>query len=86
MRRFLAKPTKSKIKWKTVFKIVFFIALLIFLTIFAADIIIKQGAKKYLYSDLGEVPENRAGLLLGCSRVLHSGQPNPFLNTGSKQQ
>ncbi len=32
----------------------------------------------YLYKDLNEIPANKVGLLLGTSKYLNSGEPNPY--------
>jgi SanA protein len=39
---------------------------------------IEHAAAQYLYSDTATIPHNKAGLLLGTSRLLHGGVPNDY--------
>jgi SanA protein len=48
------------------------------LTFYICDKIIEDAAKGKLYSDSGMIPYNRVGLLLGTSKTIVNGQPNPF--------
>jgi SanA protein len=55
------------------------------LLIIAAIIITRQcnnavedGSKGYIYTDLNKIPANKVGVLLGTSRHLTNGTPNPF--------
>lgn len=39
---------------------------------------VENGSKGYIYSDLNKIPANKVGVLLGTSRHLTNGTPNPF--------
>ena len=49
-----------------------------FLLLFGIDAFVKNRSEKQLYSDTETIPETPVGLLLGTSKLLSSGQPNPY--------
>lgn len=46
--------------------------------VFAAEYAVQRATDGRVYASAGEVPENRVGLLLGTSRTVRSGRPNPY--------
>jgi len=48
------------------------------IAIFVCNYIIIKRAAPYLYDDADDIPEHRVGLLLGTSKYLKGGDPNPF--------
>jgi SanA protein len=54
------------------------VALLLFGSIFFAASRVEQGAAETVYRDLAKLPHQRVGLVLGCSPVLSTGEPNWF--------
>lgn len=46
--------------------------------VFAAGHAVQRATDGRVYASAGEVPENRVGLLLGTSRTVRSGRPNPY--------
>lgn len=46
--------------------------------VFAAGYAVQRATDGRVYALAGEVPENRVGLLLGTSRTVRSGRPNPY--------
>lgn len=43
--------------------------------------LVRHSSAGKLYSSTAEIPHRRVGLLLGCSRQLGNGTPNPFFNS-----
>ena len=39
---------------------------------------VEEGSKGFIYTDLNKIPANKVGVLLGTSRHLSNGSPNPF--------
>lgn len=48
------------------------------LFIWQSNTTVENGAHPYLYNDLNKVPPNKVALVLGTSRLLSSGKPNPY--------
>jgi SanA protein len=46
--------------------------------LYYSDYQINHFSKGRIYSDLNEIPKNKVGLVLGTSRHMKNGQPNPF--------
>ncbi|GIV34544.1 MAG: hypothetical protein KatS3mg031_2079 [Chitinophagales bacterium] len=42
------------------------------------DAVVSWGSKSRIYSDIELLPYNKTGLVLGTSRYLHDGKPNPY--------
>jgi len=55
-------------------------AILCLCSVVLANVLVTQFAEGALYSDAGDVPYNEVGLLLGTSRYLGTGQPNPYFD------
>lgn len=54
------------------------LAFVAFGAIFVANRTVEQDTAPMIYSDITEVPHNKAGLLLGTSKTLRSGMPNQY--------
>ncbi|MCC7525756.1 MAG: YdcF family protein [Chitinophagaceae bacterium] len=54
------------------------VLLLVLLAVFFCDRAITNAAKGKLYSNIENIPYNKTGLLLGTSRYLVGGLPNPY--------
>ena len=54
------------------------IVLLALVLIIVSNIVVGVSSRSRLYSDINRVPTSRVGLLLGTSKYLHSGYPNPY--------
>lgn len=52
---------------------VLFVGLMIFI-----DASVSQKSTPFIESDLNDLPENKVGLLLGTSKFLQNGKPNPY--------
>lgn len=63
---------------KKYYKPVLAIALLLLLLIVWANIRISNSVKEYIKNNVAELPECKAGLLLGTSKFLRSGLPNEY--------
>lgn len=64
---------KKKIVWILVPMVIIF-----FLGLFLCNAIIDSNAEGKTYSNLEEIPQNRVGLVLGTSKRIRSGHPNPY--------
>ena len=64
---------KKKIVWILVPMVIIF-----FLGLFLCNSIIDSNAEGKTYSNLEEIPQNRVGLVLGTSKRIRSGHPNPY--------
>lgn len=47
-------------------------------TIFFCSYLISENAKDKLYDSISDIPANRVGVVLGTSKLLASGAPNPY--------
>lgn len=56
------------------------VAILAVVAVVFANVSVSRFAQGALYSDTKEVPYNQVGLLLGTSRYLGSGEPNPYFD------
>ncbi|MGJ8736950.1 SanA/YdcF family protein [Zobellia laminariae] len=63
---------------KRYYKIGGVLVLALFLFILLCDFIISSSAKGKTFSDPNEIPKNRVGLVLGTSKKLIGGLPNPY--------
>ena len=54
------------------------LAFVAFGAIFVANRTVEQDTAPMIFSDITEVPHNKAGLLLGTSKTLRSGMPNQY--------
>ncbi len=50
------------------------------LLVVCANVSVARTSAESLYSEIDEVPYNRVGLLLGTSRYLGGGEPNPYFD------
>jgi SanA protein len=48
------------------------------LLIFVCNMVIESSAKHKTYASVASIPKNRVGLVLGTSKKLVTGQPNPY--------
>jgi SanA protein len=55
-------------------------ALILVALAYGALALVRKAAASRLYSDSAEIPHRRVGLVLGCSRRLGDGSPNPFFD------
>ncbi|RGN38426.1 SanA/YdcF family protein [Bacteroides oleiciplenus] len=71
----LIKSSKwtKRIKWSILTGI-----FLILSAILCANYSVEHTAKEFIYQDVSSIPRNKAGLLLGTSKLLRSGQPNQY--------
>lgn len=53
-------------------------AILIFAVIVCANYAVCHTAKAFIYQNIDSIPQNKAGLLLGTSKLLRSGLPNQY--------
>lgn len=53
-------------------------AILIFAVIVCANYSVRHTAKAFIYQNIDSIPQNKAGLLLGTSKLLRSGLPNQY--------
>ncbi|CAM4097191.1 vancomycin high temperature exclusion protein [Zobellia nedashkovskayae] len=63
---------------KRYYKIGGVLVLVLFLFILLCDFIISSSAKGKTFSNPNEIPKNRVGLVLGTSKKLIGGLPNPY--------
>lgn len=54
------------------------VSIIFALVLFTCYRLVTTAAKPYLYSILADIPTNKVGLLLGSSKYLANGRPNPF--------
>ena len=64
---------KKLLKWS-----IGIILILITTTALIANNKVESTTAKYVYSDVSVIPSNRAGLLLGTSKLLSNGKPNQY--------
>jgi SanA protein len=64
-------------RWKLVAAFLL-LALVIAACAFGALALVRSASAGKLYSNAGEVPHRHVGLVLGCSRQMGNGTPNPF--------
>lgn len=71
----LIKSSKwaRRIKWSILIG-----AVLIFAVIVCANYAVRHTAKAFIYQNINSIPQNKAGLLLGTSKLLRSGLPNQY--------
>lgn len=71
----LIKSSKwaRRIKWSILIG-----AVLIFAVIVCANYAVRHTAKAFIYQNIDSIPQNKAGLLLGTSKLLRSGLPNQY--------
>ena len=71
----LIKSSKwaRRIKWSILIG-----AVLIFAGIVCANYAVRHTAKAFIYQNIDSIPQNKAGLLLGTSKLLRSGLPNQY--------
>lgn len=71
----LIKSSKwaRRIKWSILTS-----AILIFAVIVCANYAVRHTAKAFIYQNIDSIPQNKAGLLLGTSKLLRSGLPNQY--------
>lgn len=71
----LIKSSKwvRRIKWSILTGVV-----LVFAVIVCANYAVRHTAKAFIYQNIDSIPQNKAGLLLGTSKLLRSGLPNQY--------
>ncbi|GAA6434389.1 MULTISPECIES: ElyC/SanA/YdcF family protein [Bacteroides] len=71
----LIKSSKwaRRIKWSILTD-----TILIFAVIVCANYAVRHTAKAFIYQNIDSIPQNKAGLLLGTSKLLRSGLPNQY--------
>ncbi|WP_041632669.1 vancomycin high temperature exclusion protein [Maribacter sp. HTCC2170] len=69
---------------KRLFKIFGFIIIIPVLLILVSNLIIESAAKGKSFSSIEEIPKNRVGLVLGTSKKIATGQPNPYYSNRIK--
>lgn len=71
----LIKSSKwaRRIKWSILTS-----TILIFAVIVCANYAVRHTAKAFIYQNIDSIPQNKAGLLLGTSKLLRSGLPNQY--------
>lgn len=71
----LIKSSKwaRRIKWSILIG-----TILIFAVIVCANYAVRHTAKAFIYQNIDSIPQNKAGLLLGTSKLLRSGLPNQY--------
>jgi SanA protein len=71
----------TKIKRHFAFhRLLIYIVSCFFVLIIAANLIIVIVSSKYIYTDIEEIPPEKAALVLGTSSHMRSGSPNPFFH------
>jgi SanA protein len=73
----MTRYLKNK-RFKRIRNFILFLFLLIIALIIAANYQIENKTRRYLYSSIDQVPYNNTGLLLGTSKYIRNGLPNPF--------
>jgi SanA protein len=63
---------------RKVYKYLVILLLIAFVAVFGANKIITSSSRKAVYTDADSIPKNKAGLLLGTSKLLKSGKPNQY--------
>ena len=73
----LIKSSKwaRRIKWSILTD-----TILIFAVIVCANYAVRHTAKAFIYQNIDSIPQNKAGLLLGTSKLLRSGLPNQYFH------
>lgn len=59
----------------------FLVLILLFIAgigIWKSNLLVEKGSQHLLFDDLNKIPSNKVGLVLGTSRFLTSGKPNPY--------
>lgn len=69
---------------KKIIRLLLLILLPLLFIIVACNIIISRFAKEKLYSSVEVIPENKCGLMLGTSKYLSKGKPNPYFTARVK--
>ncbi len=65
-------------KLKKIVIVIIGFTIIIICLIAICNLIIIAGSKKYIYSNVQDVPYNTSGLLLGTSKSIYGGMPNPY--------
>jgi SanA protein len=63
---------------RKLFKVLGLLIIIPVITIFLCNGIIDSSAEGKTFSDLDQIPKNRVGLVLGTSKKISSGRPNPY--------
>lgn len=74
MKKFIkSSKWKKRIKYSILTGIVLILAIML-----CANYSVEHTARKFTYQDVTSIPQNKAGLLLGTSKLLRSGLPNQY--------
>ena len=57
------------------------IGVCLFLGVYGALVLVRKAASGRLYTSTKDIPHRRVGLVLGCSKRLGTGGPNPFFES-----
>ncbi len=68
----------KKITRKRILKTLLALFVVSLLAMFWADHVIKSSTKNQIFDDINALPNNKVGLLLGTSKYLKLGDPNPY--------
>jgi len=63
---------------KKLFKYLFITILVFIVVIIFMNWLIISESKQYLYNDIGKIPNNKVGLVLGTSKYFLTGEKNPY--------
>jgi SanA protein len=63
---------------KKIIRLLLLVLLPVLFIITACNIIISRYARDKLYNDVNSIPENKCGLMLGTSKYISKGKPNPY--------
>ncbi len=67
-----------KSRKKTIGFLVLILILIAGIGIWKSNHLVENGSQNLLFDDLNKIPSNKVGLVLGTSRFLTSGKPNPY--------
>ncbi|HEV2962088.1 MAG TPA: ElyC/SanA/YdcF family protein [Candidatus Angelobacter sp.] len=76
----MSLPKKQRLARKIILALLV-IAVCFIGAIASALALVRHASKGRLYTNVSEIPHRPAGLVLGCSRLLGNGTPNPFFNS-----
>jgi SanA protein len=67
-----------KLNLKKTFKRLLFLLFFVLAIIIILNVVITKNSSLFIYDDLGAIPENKTGLLLGTSKYLSNGSSNYY--------
>jgi SanA protein len=69
---------RKKLNHRKLIIISLILGLVLITTIFISNYLIDTKGKRFIYNSIEKVPANKAGLLLGTSKYIKKGIPNPY--------